>query len=149
MERTPHRAEFDVAFRIRLLRLASWIIIVIGVPFVFQYARIGVPWMSVAVLGTIVGGLINLRILNTTQRVVLCGNLGTSMLFVLLVLSNIASGGFYDPNMGWLYVIPVIAGLMLDRWHAAVYGLLVIGVTALFFAVEQWGPGLTDHIPPR
>ena len=116
--------------------MVSYLTIVIGLPFVIQYWRLGVTWMSVAVAATIVGGLLNVGLLRRHLRPRLAGAIGTSLLLALLVFSNLASGGFYDPNFGWLYVIPILGAFMASARAGWIFTGIVFAITLVFWQVE-------------
>ena len=82
--------------------------------FIYQYIELGVPSVSVAVVVTVLAGLANLAWARHKSDSRLGGWGATSVLFALLVFSNLQSGGFYDPNFGWLYVFPMLAALLVD-----------------------------------
>ena len=143
----PATAEPIHLRRIRVVNGATFGFFAIALPFVFQYWSMGVPYMSLAIVGTMLGGLINLFLLRSTQNVDLCGYFVTSLIFLLLLISNCSSGGFYDPNFSWFYVIP-LAGLVAVDLRAGWFwtGIILVNTT-IFWGLAQAGIAVPDVIP--
>ncbi len=135
--------------QIRVVTCVIAFVVLIGTPFVFQYWALGIPWMSIAVGCTIVGGLGAVALIRRTGRARLGGWIGTSLLLVLLTVSNVASGGFYDPNFAWLYVIPILAALVVDARAGWVFTGLVLLLTLGFFLAPTMGIEMPSLIPPE
>jgi signal transduction histidine kinase len=133
--------------RIRVMTLVSLGILAVGLPFIGQYWMLGVRWMSVAVAVTVLAGLANLLWLYRTLDYKTAGTIGAFLLFVLLLLSNWASGGFYDPNFGWLYTLPIFAALLVNARAGWVFTALVLLVTVLFWYAPTWGIQIPNRIP--
>lgn len=133
--------------RVRAVSGASLLMFLVGAPFVARYQGLGVPLMAWAVAGTMVFNLANLVLLLRSGRAALCGNLAALSLFTLLVLSNVASGGFYDPNFAWLYVVPAGAALLVGPRAAVLWAGVVVMTTAVFWALPELGYPLQPLIP--
>ena len=63
----------------------------------------------------------------------LAGHLGMAGGIALSTVTAYISGGFLNPSFSWLYVAPLLAGLMV-RGRAAVLWMIVSGVVCLGFA---------------
>ena len=70
--------------------------------------------MVTAVATAAAFALLNMQLLRLTRNATLAGHAALSVLFVLLTLSNIHSGGFYDPNFAWYYVIPLASVILVS-----------------------------------
>lgn len=140
-------AEPELKRRLRVFSTVSVATIAIGIPFVFQYWSLGVPEMSVAISASIASGIANLWWVSRHHDPKIGGLVGTCILFVLLLLSNWSSGGFYDPNFAWLYVIPLYASLMIDARAGWIFTGVVLFVTALFWLAPDLGIEVPNYIP--
>ncbi len=143
----PERVSQGDLRRIREVTAVSLLTVLIGIPFILVYARLGVNAMSVAVAATCVMGLGNVMMLRRTLRPRLHGAFGTTILLMLLVASNIASGGFYDPNFGWLYMIPMLGTFLVSTSAGFVFTAIVMAVTVAFWMAPQLGYELVSQIP--
>ncbi|MBX2800019.1 MAG: response regulator [Myxococcales bacterium] len=132
--------------RVQVITAVTATIVLVAIPFVFQYAWLGVPRMSVAVLITIAIGIGNVAWMHRSHDVVLAGYVGVGALMCLLLASNVVSGGFYDPNFAWLYVIPMLAALLVDARAGWVFTAVVLVTTVAFWLVHQQAP-LPSWIP--
>ena len=133
--------------RLQVLTQVTLAIVLIGLGFVFQYYRLGVGWMSAAVAMTIVLGIANLAWARRRAGSVLGGMLATYLLLQLVVLSNWCSGGFYDPNFGWLYVIPMLGALLVNARAGWFFTAVVFAITLLFWWAPQLGIEVPNYIP--
>lgn len=133
--------------RIREVTVVILAVIVVGIPFVIQYYTLNVPIMSVFVSCTIfLGGMILLW-LRRSKNPELAGLFGTIIMFMLVLTSNWCSGGFYDPNFGWLYVLPIIAALMINARMGLVFTVLVFLLTTGFWLLTYFGYEPPNLIP--
>ena len=112
--------------RIRVLTIVTLALVVMMPFFVYQYIDLGVPSVSVAVVIVSIAGLLNLVLARRRRSSQLGGWIATSILLALLVFSNLQSGGFYDPNFGWLYVFPMLAALLVGVRAGWVFTTLVL-----------------------
>ena len=138
----------DALRRSRVIAIVTVVMLAVGVPFVPRFWMLGVPQMSFGISVAMLVAVGNLLILRRHGNPMLSGNLAVGVLFSILVLSNTSSGGFYDPNMGWLYVVPLSAFMLCD----ARSGWLWTGVTLLacasFWGLDIAGFAIPDHVPP-
>ena len=145
----PRTADTAQLMRVRTVSAACLIMLLIGGPYVYRYAHMGVPLMAWAVAATMVANAVNLWLLARTHSAELCGNIAGLALFVLLVTSNVVSGGFYDPNFAWLYVLPAGAALLLGTRSAVGWTLIVLATTFGFWLLPELGHPLPSLIPPE
>ncbi len=143
----PATAEPIRLRRIRVVNGATVGFFVIAIPFVVQYWRMGVPYMSLAIIATMLGGLINLRLLRKTRNPDLCGYFVTTLIYLLLIISNCSSGGFYDPNYSWLYVIPLAGLVAVDLRAGWVWTGVIVLTTLVFWGLAESGFVVPDVIP--
>ena len=133
--------------RIQVITMVTGLILMVGLPFVVQYWAIGMATMSLAVALTMVVGVINVWVLRRTHHADAAGIAGTAALFLLLVASNLHSGGFYDPNFGWLYVIPMVAALTVNARAGWAYAAVVLLTTGAFWWASELGIEIPDEVP--
>lgn len=134
--------------RIRAVNVGLLLTIGICLPYAAQYMSLGIPWMTVAVVATaLVAGLTLLR-LRRHHDIKRAGLVTGASVFGLLLLSNVVSGGFYDPNFGWLYVIPLVGALIVDLRTAMMFSGLLLGTTIAFWLLPRLGVELHSQIPP-
>ncbi|MEQ1564494.1 MAG: HAMP domain-containing sensor histidine kinase [Myxococcota bacterium] len=141
--------EVDPAsFHRRLIRGTTGILVVFCLLSGARYHSIGVGSMALANLALIGVALANLRLVRLGHTTA-AGHVLISTLFAALIVDNLSTGGFMDPNFGWLYVVPVGAGLLLSARAAVGYGAAVAVVMLGFFALDVVGPGVPDLVPPE
>ncbi len=133
--------------RIRLTNVALLIMIVVALPFAVQYTLLDLPMMTAAVLGTAVVGLVTLWRLRSTHDSDRAGLIVGMTLMALLLLSNVTSGGFYDPNFGWLYIVPLVGALLATPRAVWLFGGLVLLATLVFWALPQLGVPIESRVP--
>ncbi|MDG2303982.1 MAG: ATP-binding protein [Candidatus Binatia bacterium] len=134
--------------RLRVLTIVTLMTSAMAPFFVYQYISLGIPEVSGMVVFTVVGSIGSVLWARSHADSRRGGWLVTSLLFSLLVFSNLYSGGFYDPNFGWLYVFPILAGLLVDARAGWVFALLVGLIMLLFWFAPQYGFEIADRIPP-
>ncbi|MFQ5417610.1 MAG: sensor histidine kinase [Myxococcota bacterium] len=148
LEFDPIDRSADRSRRIRIFRTTTLALCSIAAVAVLQYWLLGLPGISLAALLTIAAGLANLLLLKWTQRPVLCGHIGLAILTSLLIVSNVTSGGFHDPNFAWFYVLPLGAAIITDLRGAAAWLGVTLAVTLVFWLIEVAGTPLPNQIPP-
>ena len=146
MDRTT--ADPIVLRQVRLVTFSTVLMFAIAIPFVVQYLRLGVPLVAAGLLVTMIGCVINIAVLRRTRNPIVSGHVATAMLFLLLVLSNVSSGGFYDPNFAWFYVIPLAATLIVDQRAGAIWAGVIVATTVGFWLLPGFGIELESVIPP-
>ncbi len=145
----PASADPALLRRIRAINVGTLAVLVLDPLFMVQYWRMGVPVISYALAVTLVACVGNLVLLRRTLDADLAGHVVTVILFTLLVLSNSVSGGFYDPDFAWLYVVPIAAGVAVSL-RALWIWLGVVAATALvFWLLPSFGVVVPDLIPPE
>ena len=138
-----------LARRIRVLTVVTLGVALLGFPFVGQYLMLGVPLMSVAVGMTMLAATINLVVLHRSHNARRGGIVVACLLLALLTLSNWVSGGFYDPNFGWLYTLPIAAALLVDARAGWFFTALVLLLALGFWLAPSLGVEVPNLIPPE
>ena len=133
--------------RLRVVNIASLGMVAVGVALTAQYYLLGLAAMAVAVLGTIAVTGLNMLWMRRTLEPARHGMVATFALWLLLVLSCLYSGGFYDPNMAWLCVLPVVGTLVgTARVGWAITAVVLLTVIA-FWMAPTWGYEIRNLIP--
>ncbi|MEM9195763.1 MAG: EAL domain-containing protein [Myxococcota bacterium] len=143
VDRAPAEAG-ETAVRVRAAILT---LMMLGIPFLAQYAWIGIWHMTAAVAVTAGWAGLMLWALDRGARPALVGESALAGLFGLVVLSNVTSGGFYDPNMAWLLVVPVCAAAILGPWVAVRWTIAVLVAQVGFFVAAETGVAPPSEIP--
>ena len=149
---TPRKPELlgaEESRRIWVLTLVTTIFLAMGPIFVFRYYAMGIRSLSVVVAAAMLfaaGVLFWVRRGGNSER---GGLLVTSALLAVLIYSNLCSGGFEDPNFGWLYVIPLAAALLVSARVGWIFTGIVLVVAFFFWTVPQFGFEIPDYVPPE
>jgi signal transduction histidine kinase len=134
--------------RIRILSITTlFLALSAGLPAIGQFVVLGLHQLAVACVFTVVAAIGNLFLLRTLRRPNLCAHLALANLGLFLVLSNTTTGGFYDPNFGWLYVLPLGAAALIDLRGAMVWTVATIAVTVAFWMLPSIGIELVNQVP--
>ena len=131
----------------RAVGIAIVALVLVSIPFVYQYWRIGLPTMAAIVAATACFSLGLLVFLRRTGRAALAGALALTGMYALLLISNITSGGFYNPNFAWFYVIPIAAATFAGPRQAWLWTLVVLATTITFWVIEESGLVLANAVP--
>jgi len=133
--------------RVRTVNAAMITMVAIAVPFMVRYGALGVPHMVAALAICVVGALGNMWLLRRTHRPTAAGYVASGLLLALLVASNVTSGGFYEPNFAWLYVVPLVALIVADLRAAWMLTGIVLVTAVVFWFLPRWGVHLVSVIP--
>ena len=133
--------------RIRMVNIGLLTILAVGLPFSVPYYLIGVPLVSAAVLLTCLGAVGALIMVRRGISITFCGYLAGSFVYSLLLLSNLNSGGFYDPNFAWFYVVPLVGAVLVDVKAAWIWSAVIVVTTVGFWVADQSGIIVPDNIP--
>lgn len=143
----PKTTDPSVLRRVRVITGAGLAMFAIGAPFVVQYWQLGLRVMALGVACTIVAGAVNISALRKNRRPYIAGQIGVSMLYLLLLMSNITSGGFYDPNFAWLYVVPIAAAILVNLRACWAWTGVIVATTVAFWALTEMGWVLPSLFP--
>ncbi len=134
--------------RVRIISITTLgLCVVAGIPAIIQFRLLGLSHLAIAGGVTIAAALANLLLLRALRRPILAAHLGLAVLGSLLVFSNVATGGFYDPNFAWLYVLPLGAAALIDLRGAAIWTAILICVTVAFWMLPDQGIELPNRVP--
>lgn len=127
--------------------IATFVLVLMAGPFAVQYWSMGLHVMSFAVIATSILGVSSTVLFKFTKNFMLSGTLSTFCVFMLILLSNITSGGFYDPNFAWFYVIPVMAMVITNQKMGWIWTGIILVTTLAFWYLPDWGIVLENKIP--
>jgi two-component system NtrC family sensor kinase len=134
--------------RIRVISIVTLAMsTVIAIPIIAHYVHLGMESLSILVLATVVAALGNLAHLRKTRRPGPAGQVAVGLLSCLMFFSNINTGGFYDPNFAWFYIIPLCGAVLIDVRGAAVWTVVTILTTVGFWALPELGIELVSQVP--
>jgi signal transduction histidine kinase len=133
--------------RIRVLSIATAAMLSIGMTAIAHFQHLEMWRLCGALIVTMSAALANLVLLRHSRRAQLCGHIGLSLLASLLLFSNLTSGGFYDANFAWFYLLPITAAVLLDVRGAAIWTGVTLTIMLVFWSLPELGFELTNHIP--
>ncbi|HIF97074.1 MAG TPA: hypothetical protein EYQ54_08620, partial [Myxococcales bacterium] len=135
--------------RVKVLTVVTLFFCGMGPLFIFRYYQMGIPSLSAAVLVAMLLGGLTLVWVRKGGSVDKGGVLVTSVLLVLLIYSNLCSGGIGDPNFGWLYVVPILGALLVSAFVGWVFTGVVFVLAVLFWLAPEYGFEIPNYIPPE
>ncbi|MEE2702560.1 MAG: ATP-binding protein [Myxococcota bacterium] len=133
--------------RLRVLTIVTLAILAMGPFFIYQYASMGIPSVSIAVVATMGAAGLNLAWARRGAGSRAGGWVATALFFALLIFSNWNSGGFYDPNFGWFYFFPILAALLVDARAGWTFTGIIAATIAFFWIAPQYGIEIPNNIP--
>ena len=133
--------------RVRGLRIGTLAMFAIGLPTAIRYWILGLPLVAGAVVAAMAVSTVSLVVLQRTRRPDLCGNLSVAALYLLLVFSVWASGGFYDPNFSWFYTVPVAAACLVDLRSGWIWAGVVCLTCVGFWQLPELGIEVASLVP--
>ena len=133
--------------RVRVITVGTLAMFLITIPFIFKYWAVGYHFMSYTLVGVMAFCLANIALLRHSQSPDLAGWVCTATAYSLLVVSNSSSGGFYDPNFGWLYVVPLLAAVAVGLRAGWIWVGVVALTTLAFWILPLQGIEVPDVIP--
>lgn len=133
--------------QVRLGSFSTVLMFTIAIPFVFQYVRLGVPLIAVGLLLTMIGCVANIALLRRTRNAMISGHVAATLLYTILLFSNWVSGGFFDPNFGWFYILPLGAALIISLTAGLIWTTIVMVTCVVFWLLPSFGIELENAIP--
>ncbi len=133
--------------KIRILGIATSAMILVGALYVVRHVQLGLPELAIAVASTILAAIANLAVLRWTQRPELGAHTAVGLLAAMLCFSAYSTGGFYDPNFAWLYLLPICAAIVLDLRGAAIWTVLTLAISFGFWLLPEIGIVIETQIP--
>jgi hypothetical protein len=135
--------------RIRLISITTiGLVLAAGFPAALQFSRLDMPYMTALIGVTIAGAIGNLFLLRKRRNPKISAHIGVALLASLLLASNVITGGFYNPNFAWLYVVPLAAAAVIDMRGAAFWTGFVMLTSVVFWLLPDLGIVLVDQVPP-
>lgn len=133
----PSRKPSDEISRHRE-RLLAWVhliaIVMSGLLFIvslFVIPKHGVP-VAITCIGSVALGHIYQRFGNLN----LSANLLVSLLFAVLMVQMIPTGGLYSDNLLWMLLLPTVAFLFTSRNYGLMWSAIVVSVIVGLFLIE-------------
>jgi len=145
----PSSVPPDRMRRIRILGIATAAMIAGGGGYGVRYGQLGLHDLQAAVVVTVALAMANLALLRLTLRPDLCAHVALALLTAMCSYSAYGTGGFYDTNFAWLYLVPICAAVVLDWRGAALWTGLVLLVTGLFWLLPEIGIAVESRVPPE
>ena len=112
-----------------VLRLGTYALILIGAAATLRMISIGVPVLPWVIGVASAGAFLNLAALDRGASIDRAGHVCIGLLFVVLLCSVTATGGFYDPNFAWLFAVPLTAALVVGLRASLGWTGLIAGAT--------------------
>ncbi len=133
--------------RIRIIGICTLSICVLGPPYVLQFWRLGLPEVALATALNVLAAAANLVLLRVRRNPLLAGHIAISILAAQLIISNIPTGGFWNPNFSWFYLLPLAAAVGIDLRGAAIWTGITMLICAGFAALPAFGIETPNQIP--
>ncbi|GEM_PF-3058151 len=122
----------------RVLGLATAVLGTIGGAYSLQWLIMGVPVVTGVLLAGVALALWNLRAMPSHGRPLLAGHLGTAILTLCLGTTCWYSGGFADPALAWMAILPVTAAVLTN-----LVGMIGWSILTILLVLGFWlAPGL-------
>jgi signal transduction histidine kinase len=107
------------------------------------------PGIALAVTAAVLAGLVNLALLRVWPRPNVGGHVAMFVYASIVGITAASVGGYYSPNIGWLYTIPLCAAVVVGQrgslFWTAITTLMLVG----FWELPNLGIHLPNHIPPE
>jgi signal transduction histidine kinase len=145
----PERTSSEDLRRTRILSVASCAIAAVGLVSAVQYAAIDLPFVALALLLAVTAAGANLALVWRTRRIEACTHVALGILTLSVLATNLVSGGFYDANFAWFYLIPMAAAVALGLRGAIAWNALTVCITIALWSAPQLGLVIDNHIPPE
>ena len=114
-----------------------------GLPWMIQYARLGLPFLSAVLAATVLAALANLVVLRRTLAAERAGHVGVALVTTLLAVSSSATGGLDSPIFAWFLLVPLCAAVIVDFRGATLWTGAMLAMTAIY-----WGVQIQGWFPP-
>ncbi len=137
----------DKTFRRRVITGILTFVGLVAGSFGPTYYELGTPLLAVCSASAALGSLVLAWRVNRGADVHRAAHLGVLIWAIVLTLDNLHTGGFFDPNFSWLYVIPIAAALLIGARAALGWTAVVLVITVAFWAEDAIGLPVDNHIP--
>ena len=146
---SPEAHPVETLRRARVLNIVTFAMALVGVPFVLLYLRHGVYGMGALMALSIVAAIINAAWLRRTHEVRRAAIFGCLLFYLLQVATAWVEAGFYNPNFAWLYIVPIVAGVLIDVRAMWWFSGLVTATCLGFWSIHHYGDPLVNRIPEQ
>ena len=134
--------------RIRIISITTLgLCSVAGVPAYLQFLQLGMPFMTSLIAFTMTAAVGNLLLLRANRNPHLAAHLGVGILASLLITSSVITGGFYNPNFSWLYVLPLVSAAVINMRAMTIWTGIVLALTVGFWLLPDFGVVLVNQVP--
>lgn len=135
--------------RIRILSIATAAMLSLGAASIVHFYALGMGGRCVVLGVAMAAAFANLVSLRRTLDPQQCGHRGLLILAALLAYTSATSGGFYDPNFAWCYLLPITAAVLLDVRGAALWTGLTVALVVGFWCLPELGIAVVNRVPPE
>jgi two-component system sensor histidine kinase/response regulator len=124
--------ERSVADRERLRQhlICSGLLELAGLAYTVAYFGSGLRWFGWIVVACMVLGAIA-PVFALRGNLVVSAHFATGSLFAVIVSTSYATGGVAEPGYAWIYVVPLVAGMLGGVRCLAIWGPLALAATLL------------------
>lgn len=137
--RNPIETPSNELHKIRLLVLASLIMIFGCLPIAIVHLNAGIWNVGISIIVAAGAGAVNLYALFRWNYVKINAHVAVIIVAVTIVISNIIWGGYYDANFGWFYLIPLLAALLINLYAMWFYVGFITVFFVLYYLLQQKG----------
>ncbi len=116
--------------RLRQHLICSALLELAGVAYTFAYFSNGLFWFGLTTVACMVLGAIA-PFFALRGKLVVSAHLATGSLFAVIVSTSYATGGVAEPGYAWIYVVPLVAGLLGGVRCLAIWGPLALAATLI------------------
>lgn len=131
----------DLVHRERLRNVGIGIVVA-SVGFVgeaIEGLRIGVPVVTMSGLAALAVFLSTLFFLRKSQRFILAGHIVLTGVLMAASANLLSSGGFLNPAIVSLFILPIGAAILLDVRASLIWGAIALAAFAFFWLAPQFG----------
>ncbi len=131
----------------RVLGLATVVLGTIGGAYALQWMLMGAPEVSALLLVAVVLAVWNLRAMPRHGRPLLAGHLATAILVLCLGVTSWYAGGFSDPALAWMAVVPVTAAVLTNLIGMVGWSIATIAIVVLLWLAPTFGWATPAVVP--
>ena len=143
----PAGADFDRELRTLFIWVGTLAMFGFAAAAALQLLALGVYGLAGAVGLTVAAACLNLVRLRQGGSDLVAAQVCVGLLYTLLLVSNLSTGGFYDPNFSWFYTVPLLATLLVHLRAGVAWAGVVIATTLVFWQLAGLGIEVPQLIP--
>jgi len=133
--------------QIRVISITTAAVCLIGLPSVVQFHHMGLTGNAIATLTAITLGFFNLFVLRATRNPLLCGHIGVGLLGTIVAIDSAATGGYYEPNFAWLFIVPLAAAVLVGLRGLVIWTGITFVTNFGFWIAPELGIEIINHVP--